>query len=355
MLANFIDANREAILSRARARVATRTSPTPSEEELVNGIPVFLSQLGDALRLARSTTQIDHVKLTASAERHGADLFRLGLSTGHVVQDYGDVCQVVTEIAVEQNMPISSEDFRLLNLCVDDAIAGAVTEYARQRERVLVTQGTARLGVLAHELRNLLSTATLAFESIKGGRVSAGGSTGMVLDRSLTGLRDLIDRSLADVRLDAGIEQVERISVAALIEEVEIGAALQAEARGLRFTAPLPPRDMWVNGDRQILVAALSNLVHNACKFTRKEGAITLSTEVTADRVRLSIEDECGGLPPGAVERLFHPFVQRGKDLTGVGLGLSICLKAAQASGGTIAVRDLPGKGCVFTLELPRG
>jgi len=51
---------------------------------------------------------------------------------------------------------------------------------------------------------------------------------------------------------------------------------------------------------------------------------------------------------------LFKPFQQRGADQTGLGLGLAISLKGVQASGGEIQVRDLPGSGCVFTVDLPR-
>ena len=75
---------------------------------------------------------------------------------------------------------------------------------------------------------------------------------------------------------------------------------------------------------------------------------------MTADRVLFDVEDECGGLPAGKVEELFAPYTQRGRDRSGVGLGLSICLKAARANRGEVGVRDLPGKGCVFTLDLPR-
>jgi signal transduction histidine kinase len=174
-----------------------------------------------------------------------------------------------------------------------------VTEYARHRERAILDQGTERLGTLAHELRNRLNTAILAFESIKSGRVAAGGSTGLVLGRSLMGLRDLIDRSLADVRLDAGIERLERISVAEFIEEVEIGILIQAQARGLHFVVTPVDRAVTIEGDRQILVAAVSNLLQNAFKFTRKHGNVSLTTRATADRVLFEVEDECGGLPPG--------------------------------------------------------
>lgn len=354
VLDDFILSNRDDIIARTRARVASRACPRPSDTELTNGIPVFLDQLGDALRLARSSDVIDHEQISKSAALHGRDLLRIGLTVAQVVQDYGDVCQAITELAAQHEAPISASEFRTLNLCIDDAIAEAVTEYGRQRDRAIEDQGTERLGILAHELRNLLNTAILSFECIKSGRVAANGSTGLVHSRSLMGLRDLIDRSLADVRLDAGIERHERISVAELIEEVEIGALLQAQARHLHLAVTYVDRAVTVEGDRQILAAAVSNLLQNAFKFTPKHGNVSLTTRATESRVFFEIEDECGGLPGGKTEELFRPFEQRGSDRSGVGLGLSICLKAAKANAGEIRVRDLPGKGCVFTLDLPR-
>jgi signal transduction histidine kinase len=354
MLDEFVVSNRDAIIGRARARVASRTSPKPNDMELANGIPVFLNQLGDALRLAESSNVIDHEQLRKSAAQHGHDLLRLGLSVAQVVRDYGDVCQAITELAIEQNVPIPADDFRTLNLCLDDAIAAAVTEHTRLREDAIAEAGTERLGVLAHEQRNLLNTAMLAFDSIKSGRVPVGGSTARVVDRGHMGLRDLIDRSLVEVRLDAGIGRLEPICVAQLVEEVEIGAFLQAQARGHFFGVSSVPRTVTVEGDWQILTAAISNLLQNAFKFTRAHGHVSLTARATADRVLFDVEDECGGLPPGKPEDLFRSFEQRGDDRSGLGLGLSISLKAARANAGEIHVRDLPGKGCIFTLDLPR-
>ena len=354
MLVEFLLRNRGAIIARTQARVASRKYPKPSREELANGISVFLDQLGDALRLATSTDVIDHDQISASASRHGNDLLRMGLTIAQVVHDYGDICQAITELAVEQCAPIPAGDFQTLNLCLDDAIAGAVTEYSRQRERTIEDRGTERLGALAHELRNLLNTAMLSFEIIKSGQVAAGGSTGAVHFRSLMGLRDLIDRSLAEVRLDAGVEHRERILVSDFVEEIEIGAAMHARSRGLQFAASAVDRTVSIEGDRQSLASAVSNLLSNAFKFTRKGGSVLLTTRTTAERVLFDVEDECGGLPPGKVEELFHPYEQRGLDRSGLGLGLSISVKAAQVNGGEIRVRDLPGHGCVFTLDLPR-
>jgi signal transduction histidine kinase len=98
----------------------------------------------------------------------------------------------------------------------------------------------------------------------------------------------------------------------------------------------------------------LSNLLQNALKFTHPPGHVSLKTHTTVDRVQIEIEDECGGLPAGKIEDLFRMFEQRGADRTGLGLGLTISRQGVEESGGAIHVRDLPGKGCVFTVDLPR-
>ena len=353
MLAAFIAANRDAIIGRVRARVAARVAPKPLDGEL-SGIPVFLDQLCDALRLAKASDQIDHKRISETAAQHGHDLLRMGVSIGQAVHDYGDICQTVTELCDEQAAPIPPGEFKTLNLCLYDAIAEAVSEYARQRERDVTAHGRERLGTLAHEMRNLLSTAVLSFDSIRSGLVAPSGATGQVHARALIGLRDLIERSLADVRLDAAIEHRENISVADLIEDVEVGASIQALGRAVQFQVDAADRTSMIEGDRQILAAALSNLVQNALKFTRERGTVVLKVSTTADRVHFEVQDQCGGLAEESTEDLFCPFQQRGPDRRGTGLGLSICRKAARAHAGEIYIRNMPGEGCVFTLDLPR-
>jgi signal transduction histidine kinase len=354
MLSEFLATNRDELLARARLRVAARNTPPGSELELSYGLPVFLDQLRNALRRADSEQGLDHSELERSAAHHGHDLFQRGLTVAQVVHDYGDLCQVITGLAVETNAPISAADFQTLNLCLDDAIAGAVTEFGRQRERELSVEGTEKLGVLAHELRNHLNTAMLAFSSIRKGIVAIGGSTGAVLERSLLGLQALIDRSFANVRLDVGLQQSRRVQVREIIEEVEVGASMFAQSRGLKLIVNSVDAQIVVEADRQILAAAITNLLQNAFKFTHAGSQVILSARFTETRVLIDVEDECGGLPAGRRESLLRPFVQRGSDRSGLGLGLSICVKAMQSMAGELSVRDVPGHGCVFTLDLPR-
>ena len=109
-----------------------------------------------------------------------------------------------------------------------------------------------------------------------------------------------------------------------------------------------------VEGDRQILAAALANVLQNAVKFTRPHGRVYLTAYAAADRVLIGVEDECGGLPDGTAELIFQPFTQLGRERTGLGLGLPISRRGVEANGGTLDVRNLPGTGCVFTIDLAR-
>jgi signal transduction histidine kinase len=203
-------------------------------------------------------------------------------------------------------------------------------------------------------MRNALNTAILLFASIKKGAVATGGSTSAMLDQSLMRLQALIDRSLADVRLDVGLLTMQRVPIWEVIEEVEIGGAIVAQTSGIHFEVTSVDPSVMVEADRPVLAAAIANLLQNAFKFTLPGTTVKLGVTTTTSRVLVAIEDGCGGLPSGDTESLLRRFVQKGRDRTGLGLGLSICVKAVKMMAGELHIRDMPGKGCVFTLDLPK-
>jgi len=355
MLYEFIQINRDEIIKRCRAKVATRSVPPPTKAEIDHGVPLFLDQLVAALRTGAGTLNTD---ISKSAVLHGRDLLLQGFTVSQVVHDYGDVCQSITDLAMEVNAPISTADFRTLNRCLDDAIAGAVTEFGRGRNQSGIdgesARGSERLGFLAHELRNLMNTGIIAFEVLKTGNVGVAGSTGKVLHRSLVGARDLIARSLAEVRLSQGIENREPILLCEFIDEAALPAQMEADARRITLTVLPVEAGVAIEADRQVLSAVIGNLLQNAFKFTRPRTSVTLRVRATAERVLIEIEDECGGLPTARVDELFQPFEQRGADRTGLGLGLAFSRWGAEANSGRLYARNLPDKGCVFTVDLPR-
>ncbi len=353
MLSDFLSDHRESLINRARAKVLERRVPLPTDYELRHGVPIFLDQLVETLRLEAEHPRRPTPEMAADAAHHASDLFKQGFTVGQVVHDYGDICQSVTELAHELNATITPDEFHTLNRCLDNVTADAVTEYGRQRELQASGAETERLGVFAHELRNLIQAAVLSFQILRRGTVGVSGSTGNAHERTLRHVCDLIDRALAEVRLDSKIQQNARFPLAPLIEEVAFPANLEAKNRGVELVVARPDGALEVEADRHLLASAISNVLQNAFKFTHQDGRVSLRTIASGDRVLIEIEDECGGLPPGKAEELFLPFSQRATDRSGLGLGLAISRRAVEQSGGSIRVRDLPGKGCAFTIDLP--
>jgi hypothetical protein len=243
MLHSFLVDNRAALIERCRAAAAARVQPDRDDLEITHGIPLFLDQLIETLMIeqiaesprSRLLSGIpgggSSSEIADTATLHGRDLLRSGFTLEQVVRDYGDLCQAVTNLAYETHAPIAVEEFRTLNRCLDNAIAGAVTEFSMHQTTTAAEQGydalNSRLGPLAHELRNYLHVAMHAVKAIKAGNVGISGATGAVLDRSLLGMRNLIDSSLAEVRVTAGLApRAEAIRLADFFKDVEAAASL---------------------------------------------------------------------------------------------------------------------------------
>ena len=152
--------------------------------------------------------------------------------------------------------------------------------------------------------------------------------------------------------MTAGTIRAKRIMLTEFIEEVAAAARLAAEARGVTFHVALLEPGMAIEADPQILAAVVTNLLQNAFKFTHPGSTVVLRVGASPDRLLIEIEDECGGLPEADAPA--PSFEQRGVDRSGLGVGLAFSRWGAEANGGRLYSRNLPGTGCVFTVDLPR-
>lgn len=372
MLHDFLMNNQEEIAARCRIKVGQRQGRSATELQLQNGVPLFLEQLIRTLRIEQSSQpsksrsisgpssgRTTFSEVSVSASQHGKDLLDLGLTVNQVVHDYGDLCQAITDLAIERDAPFSVEEFRTLNRCLDNAIAEAVTEFSYHRDTTAASenlrQSNERLGCFAHELRNLLGTATLAFSAAKAGNLSFTGATGSVLERTLQGLEKLIAATVEDVRHFAqDAATLDSFSVAEFISEIHAAASLSAAAYKCTLRAPLVDPELALVGTRQPLIGAVANLLQNAFKFTHPNSEVLLTAYASGDRILIEVQDRCGGLGHGVADTMFSPFSQAGINRTGIGLGLTIAKQSVEANGGTLTVHDLPDVGCVFTINLSR-
>ncbi len=218
MLHEFLTAHRSELLSRCRAKVSRRASPVPTQAELEYGVPLFLEQLVEALR----DEEVNPARLGGeshfpsaalvegkrTAALHGQVLHQRGYSVEQVVHGYGDLCQSITELATQLRAPVTVREFHTLNRLLDNAIADAVASYGHHSEEISARGAHElheRMGTLAEEQRKLLDTALKALDAVKVGNIGLMGATGTLLEDCLMRLRDLIDKSLPEIRLAAGM------------------------------------------------------------------------------------------------------------------------------------------------------
>ncbi len=283
----------------------------------------------------------------------GKEYLKLGFAITDAVQSYNIIYQAITESAVSHGLTISDEELNRLNTSLDIAIAQVVTQFERVQTKAQDLKENERLGFLAHELRNSLQSATIALEMIELGTVTIKSKTGNLLQSSLQRMADLIDNALTGVRLSVEpAVRMRRIRAFEVISEVEVTAAFQARIRDQSLCIQTS-NDIEVYVDRQLFVSALSNIVQNALKFTRAQGTVSIRAKESDGRVLIEVEDECGGLNVDNLEDLFVTGVQSGADRTGVGLGLAISRQAVERNNGELRVENLPGKGCIFVIDLP--
>lgn len=361
MLHEFLAANKDELVKRCDAMVALRPAPRPPTIDLEYGIPRLIAQLVETLRVEETSApdaEVPH-EIAVSAAIHGGDLLRRGFTLEQVVHDYGDLCQAITELAHDRHAPITVEEFHTFNRCLDSAIANAVTEFGRLRDECVANSAARsrndRLALLASELRTSVNAAMLSFSAIKTGRVAAGGQTGSVLARSLTRISDIVERTLAEVRLDNRRQlTIETIELPGFLERLSVFAVIEAAAKGVEFRLYAEP-GLVVDADRELLSSAVAILVQNALRFTPSTGHVSIRAREVSDRVVIEIEDECGGLRPETHAELLQLLeAQDAGPEQGDSSGVSNCRHAVNLIGGTLLLRELPLRGCIFTIELPK-
>jgi len=203
MLSDFLQTHREELIRRCNAKVAKRPMRQATALQLSEGIPMFLAQLQRTLEAEEWHRPVESLRISgaaggdalsisemgSSAAVHGKQLLALGFSVDQVVHAYGDLCQSITDLAVEMNAPFAVSEFRTLNRCLDNAIANAVSAFSGQRDVSLAALQEARASeqqeLVLHALRNALATATYAVAAMELGNLPMSGSTGSILKKSL--------------------------------------------------------------------------------------------------------------------------------------------------------------------------
>ena len=356
-LADELARGKQALLLDWRHRVQGTVDPEGATiVEIVDGLPTFIDELVAVLRRRESSTggAPDCARANELAVDHGSQRFHAGFSLGAVIREYGVLRECLLDLIRERRFAVDIDELQVVLDALNAAVVNATEQYVRERDQVIERQSQTYFGFIAHELRNPLGSALLAAHVLQRRSGSQSDVILARLTRSLAILRDLIDNSLISVRIQQlgrnRTLDVTNISLDGLVRDVrdELSGDTEEKAISVRVDGQAA-----LQGDPRLVRSAVTNLLRNAAKYTRRGGVIDVRIRSDYDLASIEIEDECGGLPDGKTEELFTPYVQRGGDRSGFGLGLAITKDAVEAHRGTVQASNLPGKGCIFMASFP--
>ncbi|MEY4699862.1 MAG: hypothetical protein RL326_49 [Pseudomonadota bacterium] len=218
------------------------------------------------------------------------------------------------------------------------------------------------LATLAHELRNPLAPIAYALQlwpHIQNDPVKAKQMLSMV-ERQVEQLKRLIDDLLDASRISRGKIELRRepIDVATVINDAVDSVRPFIDANAHTLSVTLAEEATPLHGDKGRLMQVFGNLLHNAAKYTERNGRIWVSSSVSDGYVIVSVRDNGSGIPPEMLKRVFEPFtqVQRNFDRAqgGLGIGLTLVKALVEMHGGSVEARsDGPGRGSEFLVRLP--
>lgn len=215
------------------------------------------------------------------------------------------------------------------------------------------------LGMVAHDIRNLLHAVVLNMELLRVGPGGAAAPRSPAADRILryvARMNRLIGDLLDVTSIDAGklaMDCVEDDAAALVAEAAETFQPAAAE-KGVALTARTPPGPLVAELDHGRMLQVLANLLSNAIKFTPRGGTVEVGVEAASGGLRFSVADDGPGIPAAMLDAVFERFRQVGRDdPRGHGLGLYISKCIVEAHGGRIWVESEPGHGSRFTFTLP--
>jgi PAS domain S-box-containing protein len=217
------------------------------------------------------------------------------------------------------------------------------------------------LATLAHELRNPLGAIRMALGVIEHGTdPGRTNEMGAIIDRQSAQLARLVEDLLDVSRISRGTIELRksRVDVGEVVRHVVEDVGPLCEANALKISLTLPEAPLKAEADAARLAQVVSNLVHNACKFTEKGGEIRVIVEQAEGQAVVRVVDTGIGLSHEQLGRIFEMFTQgdspRGRAGGGLGIGLSLARSIIELHGGTLdAFSEGPGEGSEFVLRLP--
>jgi signal transduction histidine kinase len=275
---------------------------------------------------------------------------------GVIARGLNDILQGLERLnqAVDVRVEVATEAFRQKNL----EIADSHREMAILSEELARAGRLAALGQAAANMAHQIGTPLNLISSYVQLLIQSTPPDAASIDR-LKAIQDQVAKVTAVVRaaLDSSRTPAiphERADLGTLVKRVCQMAAPMLEDSGVQIEVRTPDQSVELLTDPVQLELALLNLITNSVDaMAASGGTLTVRLERVVDRLHLEIEDTGSGIPPELLGHIFDPWVTTKAHGKGSGLGLSIARQVVASHGGTIRVDNRPGKGAVFTIDLP--
>jgi signal transduction histidine kinase len=251
----------------------------------------------------------------------------------------------------------SDEEFRLAEWLADQC--GRLLQTLRMQSdlREADRRKSVFLATLSHELRNPLAAIRFALESVDAGGGREANAV-LVMRRQFRQLVRLVDDLLDATRLSSNKIQIRptRTDLVQIVEHAFEACRPDVDAARHKIDVTLPPEPVWLEADPERIGQVVTNLLHNAIRYTPAGGRLTVQVASEGGEAVLSVADNGIGLESGDLERVFDMFTQvGGPGSGGLGIGLALVRQIVRLHGGRVEAQSGgPGAGSEFRVFLPR-
>jgi two-component system, OmpR family, phosphate regulon sensor histidine kinase PhoR len=227
--------------------------------------------------------------------------------------------------------------------------------------RNLQTMRRDMVGNISHELRTPIAGIKAMVETLHDGAIDDKEAARDFLGRiesEVDRLSQIVSEVTQLSRIETGKVELkkESVNLNRLLDDVIAEMNPLAERQQVALSTELSPDLPLIQADKDRIQQAIINLVHNAIKFNKPAGRVTISTGYDSNSVTISVADTGIGISKNDLPHVFERFYKADKARTGggSGLGLAIAKHTVQAHGGEIRAQSEEGKGSIFTFSLPR-
>lgn len=355
-----LDQLREPILKKWIARVKTEipTASAIGTPIIVNTIPVFLTNLAEALdeNFSRTTA----TEFTNVAQEHGGERARITeYGPDEVIQEYLILREVVISLLEEKEF-INLKSLRIIQKSFDEAVQQAMMAfylvYTELRENVVAN--------LTHDMRTPLSAAKLTMDFVLR-KLSK-----PLTEEGVADLQNLIKRALKNIDYTNELiqnlldEKYLKFESKNKIKNFIAGEMMSIVHESIVDLSDNIRKHIQVNGektegywDSKAMRRALENLVSNAVKYGADDTPIQINVKSMLGKIFVSVHNVGNPIPAEQQQLLFQTYhrsdTARASTKKGWGLGLAFCREVAESHGGSLAIESSEEMGTTFTLDVP--